>query len=94
MEETPIDSEPTLLTPYNIPSDTSSRSSESNLLDEDNSGKDTDTVISGYIYIYIPVYCSVLRNLYSRLIVCGPLEWKELNRNIQIRYRNRIILYY
>ena len=53
MEETPIDSEPTLLTPYNIPSDTSSRSSESNLLDEDNSGKDTDTVISGYIYIYI-----------------------------------------
>ena len=52
MEETQIDSEPTLLTPYNIPSDTSSRSSESNLLDEDNSGKDTDTVISGYIYIY------------------------------------------
>ena len=42
MEETPIDSEPTLLTPDNIPSDTSSRISESNLLDEDNSGKDTD----------------------------------------------------
>ena len=59
MEETPIDSEPTLLTPYNIPSDTSSRSSESNLLDEDNSGKDTDTVISGYIYIYIYRYIAL-----------------------------------
>ena len=41
MEETPIDSEPTLLTPYNIPSDTSSRSPDSNLFDEENSGKDT-----------------------------------------------------